>query len=352
MQRGETYDLFLPVDSSFIEYTVCRPHAARFIGAILCASLNVLVPSHALKASDSEVRIAVTHLSAVAKTISKGPQSLQHFLSPTFDHLSCALMALSRLSELHMCTPQPLSALSTSDLPKTGQPVGPEMPAGARSTATTTLDAIEAQVKAALRQGPEVQKRVFQSSCTALGCSHDLLAAVSVEAQGEADVRGQLLNILTTVARHASQIGMGTYNEAGQQWGSEWGWDFTEKREVSARHVSKAGDAAGAALLLCQQLSRALALCSVARRYVVFYLKGACRLSKLQYARMTWIFDVWFVPFHLLYIVVHLKVCLYYRMRAKLWHPLMIGKVPRHPYNVLGRPNKPQAICQRLARLQ
>ena len=163
---------------------MCRPHAARFIGAILCTTLNVLVPSHALKASDPEVLIAATHLSAVAKTISRSPQSLQNFLSPTFDHLTCVLMALSRLSELHMCTPQPLSALLPSELPKTGQAVAVELPAGARSAATTALDTIEAQVKAALRQAPEIQKRVFQSSCTALGCSHDMMAAVSVAAHG------------------------------------------------------------------------------------------------------------------------------------------------------------------------
>lgn len=174
-------------------------------------------------------------------------------------------MALSRLSELHIRAPQPLSDLSAANLAKNGESSGLELPACTNSAAGTVLDTIELQIVEALRQRPEVHKRVLQSSCVALGSSHDLLAAVT--AQGGNDVRSQLRNILTTVARHASaMLGQQKANGAGQQSGSEWGWDCTQKRAVSARQVSRAGDASEAALLLCQQLSKALALCSVTRR--------------------------------------------------------------------------------------
>lgn len=249
-----------------------RPHAARFIAAILCATLNVLVPSHALKSTNPEVQMASTHLTAVAKAISNSPQSLHHYPSPTFDHLTCVLLALSRLSELDMHAhhaPMELADSTPATNGSAATDIGSKLPDCTSSTARTVLDAIELQVFGALKEKPEVQKQVFQSSCIALGSSQDML--VPNAAKGSNDVRSQLRGILMAVAKHASinMHGGGAQKSNGAvQAGENWGWNCGVLRAVSARHVSRAGDSTEAGMLLCEQLSKALALCSVTGRCV------------------------------------------------------------------------------------
>jgi hypothetical protein len=183
-------------------------------------------------------------------------------------------MALSRLSQLHMCGPQPLSGLSASELPMATESVrGLVLPGGTTSAVSSVLDNIDIQISEALQQGPETQIRVLQSSCVALGSFRDLLAAVTN--QNGNDARSQLRSILFTVAKHASGLlGLQKPNGAvAQQPGSQWGWDCTVKGAVSSLQVSRAGDASQAAMLLCEQLSKTLALCSVARRFAFFNLE-------------------------------------------------------------------------------
>lgn len=230
----------------------------------------MLVPSNTLKPSDPQLLVAATHLSAVASALSSSSNSLSHFLSPTFDHLTCNLMALSRLSEVHMRAPLSFPDLSAAEIALNSLSPGRELPACSSITANNVLDTIESQVTAAVQyQTPELQKSVLQSACVTLGSFRDLLAAVTANSGN--DIRSRLRSMLLLVSKHASgtlKPQNSSSNGALQRGVANWGWNCTEKRAVSARRASGAADAAEAALLLCQQLSKALALCSVTRRCV------------------------------------------------------------------------------------